>query len=111
MSTPVAYTTSPMPPPHLSRRQVDQLRKQLEGELRWLTGAEALEWLSLPSETIAIRAQGGQRMYHRLNQIQDALDRIKTGTYGTCSGCRQAIPFERLDVIPETPTCIECGRN
>jgi RNA polymerase-binding transcription factor DksA len=48
-------------------------------------------------------------MHNRLNQVLEALDRIAAGTYGICILCRGPIPFERLEVIPETGTCVRCG--
>ena len=38
-----------------------------------------------------------------------ALERLEAGTYGVCTGCGGAIPFERLFVFPETPECASCG--
>ena len=94
---------------HLTPRQLQKLKDELEQELRWLTGTTALEWLSLPSESVADRGHGGARMHSRLNQILEALDRLKSDTYGRCAGCKRVIPFARLEVLPETQTCIGCA--
>lgn len=40
--------------------------------------------------------------------IEDALDKIYEGTYGTCDVCGTEIPLERLDAIPYTTTCYRC---
>jgi RNA polymerase-binding transcription factor DksA len=95
--------------PGLTSRQLQQLQQELERELRWLTGTTALEWLSLPSESIADRCSGGARMHNRLTQVLEALDRIKTDTYGRCVGCKRSIPFARLEIVPETLTCVGCA--
>jgi DnaK suppressor protein len=34
---------------------------------------------------------------------------MEAGTYGLCVECGAAIPFERLEVFPESPTCARCG--
>lgn len=40
-----------------------------------------------------------------LAQIGRVLDKLKTGTYGTCEGCRKKIPLERLNALPYSTTC------
>lgn len=44
-----------------------------------------------------------------LEQIEDALERIEAGTYGTCSECEGRIPKMRLNIVPYTPHCIKCA--
>ncbi len=44
-----------------------------------------------------------------LEQVEDALQRIEDGTYGTCENCDQEIPAERLDALPQTPYCVKCA--
>jgi RNA polymerase-binding transcription factor DksA len=43
----------------------------------------------------------------RLGQIDDALRRLDGGTYGICAACGTPIPAERLELVPETPYCVE----
>jgi RNA polymerase-binding transcription factor DksA len=43
----------------------------------------------------------------RLGLIDEALRRLERGDYGTCVVCGKQIPPERLDLVPETPFCIE----
>ena len=40
--------------------------------------------------------------------IEEALARIKTGTYGTCEDCGCTIPKARLNVLPYTASCVTC---
>ena len=42
-----------------------------------------------------------------LKQVNEALARIESGTYGICVEMGIEIPIERLRAIPETPICIE----
>jgi RNA polymerase-binding transcription factor DksA len=44
-----------------------------------------------------------------VRMIEAALDRIDTGTYGTCARCGDPISEERLDVLPHTPLCRDCA--
>ncbi|MGD9714754.1 MAG: TraR/DksA family transcriptional regulator [Thermomicrobiales bacterium] len=44
----------------------------------------------------------------QVTQIDQALERIAEGTYGTCRRCNQEIAEERLEAIPYAPYCIHC---
>jgi RNA polymerase-binding transcription factor DksA len=41
--------------------------------------------------------------------VQHALARLDTGTYGTCEQCGEAIPVERLEAIPSARQCVDCS--
>ena len=41
-------------------------------------------------------------------QVEEALERIDEGTYGTCARCGQPINPERLEAFPYVAYCIEC---
>lgn len=41
--------------------------------------------------------------------LEEALRRIRSGTYGRCIWCDGAIPIERLEVVPTAPGCQECA--
>jgi RNA polymerase-binding transcription factor DksA len=43
----------------------------------------------------------------RIGLIDEALRRLQRGEYGRCVICGKEIPEERLDLVPETPFCIE----
>ena len=43
----------------------------------------------------------------RMRMIDEALVRIDRGEYGRCVICGKEIPEERLELIPETPYCVE----
>ena len=46
-----------------------------------------------------------------LQQIELALQAMKNQTYGICSVCGEAIPFERLEIVPTTFTCVDHAPN
>ena len=48
----------------------------------------------------------GRLLYH----IDEALARIKNGTYGICSVCGNPISKARLEVVPHARLCIECKK-
>jgi DnaK suppressor protein len=45
---------------------------------------------------------------HILRAIDDALARMRHGTYGVCEICKQPIPKVRLEAVPWTRHCREC---
>jgi DnaK suppressor protein len=44
----------------------------------------------------------------KLQAIDDALERIKNGTYGICEACELDIAEERLKALPFTRLCVTC---
>lgn len=48
----------------------------------------------------------GRLLYH----IDEALRRIKEGTYGQCQSCGKPIGKPRLEVVPHCRLCIECKK-
>jgi len=55
---------------------------------------------------VAALDQGAQI---ELSQINKAISRIESGSYGECVVCDQSIQQERLRAIPHTPFCIGCA--
>jgi len=49
-----------------------------------------------------------EREQRLLKKIDEALDRMKTNTYGICERCSGEIPYKRLKARPVTTLCIEC---
>ena len=47
----------------------------------------------------------------RLEQIQNALQRIEEGSYGQCESCGRDIEQARLAALPFTSLCIDCARR
>jgi DnaK suppressor protein len=45
---------------------------------------------------------------NELRLIEDALFRIKEGTFGACESCEEKISLKRLQIMPLTPLCISC---
>jgi len=44
----------------------------------------------------------------RLQEVDEALDRIASGTYGTCEECGGPISLKRLEVRPVAKYCVPC---
>lgn len=45
-----------------------------------------------------------------LGDVDDALEKIKSGTYGKCENCEGDIPIERLMVYPAAKNCLDCSK-
>jgi DnaK suppressor protein len=46
----------------------------------------------------------------RRNKLRYALGKIDAPEYGICIECEEAIPFERLLLMPETSKCVVCAQ-
>ena len=46
-----------------------------------------------------------------LQEIQEAFERIKDGSFGLCETCRKKIPKERLKAIPYARLCVSCKKK
>jgi RNA polymerase-binding protein DksA len=46
-----------------------------------------------------------------LEEIGDALERIRQGTFGQCEECGKPIPKARLQALPYTRHCVACARK
>jgi len=44
-----------------------------------------------------------------IREIRLSLNRIESGTFGTCSDCGKVISEQRLEAIPFCNTCINCA--
>ena len=51
----------------------------------------------------------GSQDSRRLQQIDNALERIYKGKYGLCIKCGKEIPQERLKALPYALMCVSCA--
>jgi RNA polymerase-binding transcription factor DksA len=49
-----------------------------------------------------------EALENKLKDINEALEKIKNGTYGKCEECNKEIPLERLIINPSTKYCPGC---
>ena len=54
-------------------------------------------------------AYQARTIYATVAEIDEALDRIETGTYGRCVSCGHPIPGERLEAVPWAALCVPCS--
>ena len=102
---------------HITEQQRAALRARLLARARVLVeeiGAglgdklheEPLEPDSIEEAEVGVSSV--QRDTDELRQVEDALARIQRGTYGLCVDCGCALPYVRLDAVPEAPRCVHC---
>ena len=102
-----------------ARKRLDEMRGELDKSIMVLEGEQPAERggsdspqdpadagtnLSENDRTQAVLAAAKVQ----LRAVQDALQRIEHGTYGTCADCGSAIPEGRLDARPEASRCVKC---
>ena len=52
-----------------------------------------------------------ERLRESLNEVEHALQKYETGTYGLCDSCGQPIEEGRLEAIPQASLCLSCKAN
>ncbi len=102
------------------RKQLLARREELLNDFRQ-KNAEAAELVDqgVPDVGDQSLTAGLQDLLHLLSdskreeilKIDDALDRIREGTFGFCTVCGQTIAIERLEVRPHTRHCIDCKKQ
>lgn len=63
--------------------------------------AQATEQMEMQSELAAVGAM-------RMVEVQEALNKIKDGTYGQCDDCGEPIALGRLQALPHASKCLDC---
>lgn len=107
----------------MRRREVDRFRSLLEQQLAALVGQgeKAVQQMVVEGEeipdpndraTVEEERNWSLRLRDRdrrlIGKIQQALARLETGTFGTCTSCGKAIAAARLRARPVTDLCIAC---
>jgi DnaK suppressor protein len=50
----------------------------------------------------------GEKNGNKLRLVEEAIKKIKNGSYGVCSKCEGHIPEGRLELVPFTEHCVNC---
>jgi DnaK suppressor protein len=76
--------------------------QQTSGDYGDMSQQSEQEWLFLSQNRTNAK---------ELDRIEQALRRIKDGSYGVCSRCAQPISPRRLQAIPWAECCVECQES
>jgi DnaK suppressor protein len=110
----------------LTAEQLDELRAELDRQVRKLrrsmrTTTRAMKPVELDQTSVGrlsridnLQTQGltaglQAREEAKLAQINEAVKRLESGSYGRCVVCGAAVAFERLLIFPEAPDCAACA--
>ena len=94
----------------------DALRSALAGDLTSLRDLHSQS----PGDVIdaaydtaqdEVNSQLAEDESRELASIENALERMREGTYGQCEVCGGKIPMARLDALPYATMCIGCQRD
>lgn len=69
------------------------------------------EALVKDAEPMSQTTHRSQLLQARLRRLDDALDRLMSGSYGICSKCGRHIEDATLDVDPAWSVCLHCWAN
>jgi len=97
-------------------RRRDALRSALAGDLSLLRELRSespgdLVDAALDSSHDEISSQLAEVESRELASIENALERMRAGQYGTCEYCGGRIPMARLNALPYATMCIGCQRD
>ena len=113
---------------HLSKRQLDELAKQLNERNRELAARVREELAAsevqhyrdlagmvtdtadeaLASTLVDVDTEIIDRHITELRDIEAARGRMAGAVYGICINCGEAIPYQRLAVYPTAKRCVLC---
>jgi len=108
----------------MDKKRLDQFKKRLEtrqGELRRLVsrnvqdGRAADEQAAQDIADKAANSYTKEFLFHQshndrqlLQLVEEALGRIREGSYGECVNCGNELNAKRLEAVPWTRYCINC---
>lgn len=74
-------------------------------------GVEDLDGEADEAEELENQLSVGDTLRERLNQVDEALEKIENGTYGICEECGNEIDEKVLQAAPESILCAECKKG
>jgi DnaK suppressor protein len=108
----------------MTKRQTNKLREiltRMRGQLtenasRTLGGEIRLDPDDIPDELDLASSESALAFTGRLRgreavllvKIDNALEKLKDGTFGVCENCGEKIGMKRLEVRPVADLCIDC---
>jgi RNA polymerase-binding protein DksA len=90
-------------------RAADERRRETE-EIPGL-GVSDRKDVALQEQLSVIDERSEQRDRQELAEVEAALQRFGTGTYGDCARCGEPIVFQRLFAQPAAAYCADCQRR
>lgn len=90
-------------------RLLREIHRRLQ-EYKESGGSRLPDVIDIASSTIGdeLTLQMAECEVQELRQIEDALARIHSGSYGVCKNCGTMIPRNRLKALPFATLCVKC---
>ena len=89
-----------------TRRRIKDFRREQSQESEFSPG----DYIDIARSSADIETHAGliARAEEKLKYLDEAISQLEAGTYGTCVGCHQSIPIERLIAVPFALYCLSC---
>ena len=102
-----------------ARAQLEQERDDLRRQLAEMGFGESggLEYDPNFADSSQVTAERGEaerlatKLRETLTDVEAALAKLETGTYGVCEGCGERINPARLEAMPAARLCIDCASS
>jgi RNA polymerase-binding transcription factor DksA len=107
MSTLEIASSRPVSPSNLEllRIRLERNRVEREKQLHRLSAVR-------PDNAPDVVADAYRASVERiLSETRAALIRMDNGTFGRCESCDEAIPLERLELVPHAICCVRCAQR
>ncbi len=115
-------TNEPLAKAWLGKRMeaLERVRMRLQAEINREAGLLEIMGTSHPREKGDLSEEGREdeetvetlkALQSSFDEIEEAQERIRGGTYGSCTDCLRAIPRRRLEVLPSAIRCGDCQRK
>ena len=97
------------------RTALQQERDSLRDQLTELGYGAQLDYDPNFADSSQVTAERGEnealvnKLVEALNEVEHALGKFDTGTYGVCEACGTEIASARLEARPEARLCIDCA--
>lgn len=95
---------------HKRRLELETRLRRIDGDLGRARNPDS-EDRATEAENDEVLEELGEAGETELKAIDAALDRIASGTFGTCARCGAPIAAARLAVLPATPFCQDCAAS
>ena len=98
------------------RAQLERDRKAVEQQLRELgVGGNGLSFDANFADTSQVTAERGEvealvaNLEEALSDIDHALAKFESDTFGKCENCENDIPSARIEAVPTARLCMACA--
>ena len=98
------------------RALLEEEKRDLEAKLAELgVGSHGLTYDSNFADSSQVTAERGEvealaaKLRDTLEEVEEALDKLAGGSYGSCEACGMPIDPVRLEAMPATRYCINCA--